>query len=86
MRSTILLWAAVEVMEEADAQPWGRIARAVAWLATALDGAVRAEAARGLDGEAAVAAMRATVAGTGRVATKLRAVMAAEWKAMEGGR
>ena len=86
MRSTILLWAAVEVMEEADAQPWGRIARAVAWLATALDGAVRAEAARGLDGEAAVAAMRATVAGTGRVATKLRAVMAETWRAMEGGR
>ena len=64
----------------------GRIARAVAWLATALDGAVRAEAARGLDGEAAVAAMRATVAGTGRVATKLRAVMAETWRAMEGGR
>ena len=53
---------------------------------SALDGAVRAEAARGLDGEAAVAAMRSTVAGTGRVATKLRAVMAETWRAMEGGR
>ena len=86
VRSTILLWAAVEVMGEADAQPWGRIARAVEWLATALDGQVRAEAARGLDGAEALAASRGAVAGTGRVATKLRAEMDAVWKAMEGGR
>ncbi len=86
LRSTILLWAAVEVMGEADAQPWGRIARAVEWLATALDGQVRAEAARGLDGAQALAASRGAVAGTGRVATKLRAEMDAAWREMEGGR
>ena len=76
VRSTILLWAAVEVMEDADAQPWGRIARAVEWLATALDGAE------------ALAASRGAVAGTGRAAEELRAVMAETWREMdvEGGR
>lgn len=68
-RAAVLVWASVAAWTDAPSGRWAALADAGTVLAEALDGAV-------LDGR--------HQAETARVATKLRAVMAAVWREMEG--